>query len=391
VERETGHWSRIMSPRNAGRDGKTARDAALEEDTLFVCAALGRPHSDLLSRLRELSPGEALICDGRLIAARASGKKAARVAGTLAELAGRGTDAEGEDETGLRRALEQSGLALKEMVADIPEILADLIRENAAAIEADYAAYASLLRAPSWSEHAGVHAIRPDRIRLGEGVRLDPGVVLDAREGPILIGSGTRIMANAVLEGPIAAGPRCLVKAGAKIMGGVSLGSVCKVGGEVEGSILLGFSNKQHDGFLGHSYVGSWVNLGAATDTSDLKNNYGPVRVTVAGRERDTGSRHVGAFLGDHTKTGIHTMLNTGTVAGVFANIFGGGFPPKEIPSFVWGGQERWEEYRLDKALETAALVTSRREVVLTEGERELAGRVFEASSQRRRAWLSQF
>jgi UDP-N-acetylglucosamine diphosphorylase/glucosamine-1-phosphate N-acetyltransferase len=166
---------------------------------------------------------------------------------------------------------------------------------------------------------------------------------------------------------------------------------VCKLGGEIEASIVQGFSNKQHDGFLGHSYLGSWVNLGAATDTSDLKNNYGDVRVTIAGRERSTGSQHVGSLIGDHTKTGIHTMLNTGTVVGAFANVFGGGFPPKEIPSFSWGGEGSWQEHRLENACRVAAVVMARRGMEATPVLDRLARRIFEATSARRRAWLSQF
>jgi UDP-N-acetylglucosamine diphosphorylase/glucosamine-1-phosphate N-acetyltransferase len=385
-EWETGHWSFVCGPRNP------AEEAQLKEDTLFVAAAFGLPRPAVLTEIRQLPMGRALVHEGRLLAARASGKSAHHLAGGLAEIAGHGllTPIAHAAFSSRVKMLEEIGLEISEVGARLPRFLPDLIRENASAIEHDFESYAALLPAASMGDHPGVHAIRPDRIRMGEGVRVDPGVVLDAREGPILVGSGTSIGANAVLTGPIAAGPRCLIKPGTRI-GGVSMGSNCKMGGEIESSIIQGFSNKQHDGFLGHSYLGQWVNLGAATDTSDLKNNYGPVRVTIAGRERDTGSRHVGAFLGDHTKTGIHTMLNTGTLAGAFSNLFGAGFHPKEIPSFVWGGEGRWQEHELAKALDVAAIVSSRRDMKYTDADRQLAARLFEATARHRRSWLSQF
>jgi UDP-N-acetylglucosamine diphosphorylase/glucosamine-1-phosphate N-acetyltransferase len=385
-EREDGHWSFVCGPRSP------AESADLEEDNLFIAAAFGLPDRAVLSEIRQLPIGHALVHEGRLLAARASGRSALHLAGGLAEIAGHDllTPIAHAAFSSRIKMLEEIGLQISEAAARLPRFLPDLIRENAAAIEQDFESYAALLPPPSMNEHPGAHAIRPDRIRMGEGVRVDPGVVLDAREGPILIGSGTSIRANAVLMGPIAAGPRCLIKPGARIAS-LSMGANCKVGGEIESSIIQGFSNKQHDGFLGHSYLGQWVNLGAATDTSDLKNNYGPVRVTIAGRERDTGSRHVGAFLGDHTKTGIHTMLNTGTVAGAFSNLFGAGFHPKEIPSFVWGGEGRWQEHELAKALDVAAVVSARRDVKYTDADRRLAARLYEATARHRRAWLSQF
>jgi UDP-N-acetylglucosamine diphosphorylase/glucosamine-1-phosphate N-acetyltransferase len=144
------------------------------------------------------------------------------------------------------------------------------------------------------------------------------------------------------------------------------------VGGEIENSIMLGYSNKQHDGFLGHSYLGRWVNLGADTNTSDLKNNYGTIRVTLNGEEVNTGRMFLGSLIGDHSKTGINTMLNTGSIIGVAANIFGGGFPPKSIPSFSWGGSDGFETFRLDRALELARTVMGRRKVEFTDADARL-------------------
>jgi hypothetical protein len=156
----------------------------------------------------------------------------------------------------------------------------------------------------------------------------------------------------------------------------------------VDGCIVLGWSNKQHDGFLGHSYLGAWVNLGAATDTSDLKNDYGFVRIKLAGRTVDTQSRHVGSLIGDHSKTAIHTSLNTGTVIGVSANVFGVGFPPKEVPSFTWGSGDGATEYRLDKAVAVAKVVTERRGVAFGSAEEALLASIFDATASRREALL---
>ncbi|MEJ2637882.1 MAG: hypothetical protein P8184_21680 [Calditrichia bacterium] len=156
------------------------------------------------------------------------------------------------------------------------------------------------------------------------------------------------------------------IKIGAKIYEGTSVGEVCKVGGEVEESIFQSYSNKQHDGFLGHAYIGEWVNLGADTNNSDLKNNYGNVKVNFGGAMVDSGSMFVGLAMGDHSKSGINTMFNTGTVVGPMSNIFGSGFPPKYIAPFSWGGAEQMVEHELEKALETARLVMQRRGKQLT-------------------------
>jgi len=218
----------------------------------------------------------------------------------------------------------------------------------------------------------GAHLVHRDRISIGPGSIVDPGAVLDAGEGPITIGRNVRIMANSVLVGPCHIGDGSRVKIGAKIYEKTSIGPQCKVGGEIENTIILGYSNKQHDGFLGHSYLGRWVNLGADTNTSDLKNNYGTIRVWLNGREINTGAMFLGSLIGDHSKTGINTMLNTGTVIGVAANIFGGGFPSKSIPSFAWGGSDGFERFDLERAIDVARRVTARRSVEFTSADERL-------------------
>lgn len=244
-----------------------------------------------------------------------------------------------------------------------------------------------MIRPPDPASFPGSHFLVRERIRLADGVRVDPGAVLDARGGPILLGPDTHVMAGAVVTGPVAVGADCRVKPLARLSAS-SLGPTVRVGGEVEGSIVQGWSNKQHDGFLGHSYVGAWVNLGAATDTSDLKNDYGPVKITLAGRTTDSGERHVGSLIGDHTKTAIHTRLNTGSVLGVACNLLGADFSPKAVPSFVWGGDGKWEEYRLEKAISVARVVATRRARILGDGEARLLERLHAETSAARAAFL---
>ena len=222
----------------------------------------------------------------------------------------------------------------------------------------------------------GVHVVGDGGVFLGKDVTLDPFVVLDTRAGPICIDEGTTIGSHSVITGPSYIGPECKVWP-SSFLEEVSLGPVCRVMGRVTGTIMQGYSNKQHYGFLGHAYLGSWVNLGAGTTNSDLKNNYGEVRVSVNGRVVSTGSRYVGCFIGDHAKTAIGTLLNTGARVGVAANVFGGAVPPKVVPSFAWGSDGK-VKYDLEKCLETMATVKGNRRQEFTPAERELYTRLYE-------------
>ncbi len=224
--------------------------------------------------------------------------------------------------------------------------------------------------------YLGAHVLDKESVYVDEEAVVKPGAVLDAENGPIYIGKNVKVYSNAVIEGPAFIGDNSLIKIGAKIYGGTSIGPWCKVGGEVEGSIIHSYSNKQHDGFLGHSYLGMWVNLGADTNNSDLKNNYGTVKVMIDGKSVDTGTMFVGLTMGDHSKSGINTMFNTGTVVGISSNIFGGGFPPKYIPSFAWGGADGFKPYDLEKSITVARTVMGRRKVQLTPAEEKLLRQV---------------
>jgi UDP-N-acetylglucosamine diphosphorylase/glucosamine-1-phosphate N-acetyltransferase len=232
--------------------------------------------------------------------------------------------------------------------------------------------------------YPGVHILAEQNLLFGSGARIKPGVVLDAEDGPIVLGAGCRIESNVTIQGPAYVGPGSTVHPMSRLREGSSVGALCKVGGEIEEAVLLDLSNKQHDGFLGHAYLGSWVNLGADTNASDLKNNYGTVRVDLGDGPVDTGERFVGPLLGDHVRTGINTMLTTGTVAGVCCNVFGGGFPPAFLASFSWGGAEARVEYRLEQAIETARVVHGRRGVEFTELHEQLLREIHEATATER-------
>jgi len=231
----------------------------------------------------------------------------------------------------------------------------------------------------------GAHLVNRENIYIGAGATIKPGVVLDAEEGPIYIGENARIFPNATIEGPAFIGRGSWIKIGAKIYENTSIGEICKIGGEVEESIVHSYSNKQHDGFLGHSYLGMWVNIGADTNNSDLKNNYGSVKVYINGEQIDSGSMFVGLTIGDHTKTGINTMFNTGTVVGVSSNIFGGGFPTKYLPSFSWGGSEAITSYDLEKSIDVARRVMERRKIEFSEIEERLFRKIFDLTKEERR------
>jgi UDP-N-acetylglucosamine diphosphorylase/glucosamine-1-phosphate N-acetyltransferase len=226
--------------------------------------------------------------------------------------------------------------------------------------------------------HAPYHLVEPALIYIAESARIHPGVVLDASDGPIVIDDDAVIMANSVILGPAYIGRSTQIKVGAKIYHGTSVGPYCKIGGEVEASIIQGYSNKQHDGFLGHAFIGEWCNLGADTNNSDLKNNYHAVKVWFGDAWQDTGAQFVGVFMGDHSKTGISTSINTGSVIGVGCNIFGGGLPPKFVPSFSWANGPDITTHRIGEALDTAIRAMARRSVTLGTAETALLRRIFD-------------
>jgi UDP-N-acetylglucosamine diphosphorylase/glucosamine-1-phosphate N-acetyltransferase len=261
----------------------------------------------------------------------------------------------------------------------------DLVNLNGREIERDFGLLGG---AETLSElPSGVFASGTD-MRIGKDVTLSPGVVIDASEGPVVVADGVNVMANASLRGPLYVGPGSVVKMGARIYGETTLGPVCKVGGEVAETIVQGYSNKQHDGFLGHSYLGEWINIGAGTDTSDMKNNYSTVRVPIGGESVDSGHMFAGLFMGDHSKSGIGMTFNTGTSVGVCCSIFGSDYPPKYIPSFIWGGSSRFAEHEPWKAIETAKRAMDRRNTRLDSLRESVLKKVFDLTAGQREAFL---
>ncbi len=201
-----------------------------------------------------------------------------------------------------------------------------------------------------------------DQIFIGEGTSIKSSI-LDADDGPIFIGNGVTLLPGTVVRGPAAILNDSVISIGSKIRANTTIGPFCKVGGEVNQVVFQGYSNKSHDGFLGSSVIGEWCNFGAGTNNSNLKNNYGGVKLWdyEAGKFSETGLQYCGLIMGDYSKCGINTMFNTGTVVGICANIYGNGYMPKFIPSFSWGGNEGFVDYQIDKAIETLKTVMDRR------------------------------
>ncbi|WP_010250981.1 GlmU family protein [Myroides injenensis] len=242
----------------------------------------------------------------------------------------------------------------------------DIFAKNDAALRADF----DLITEDRISESipATVNVLAPENVFIEEGAVLN-FVTLNASTGPIYIGKDTEIMEGAIIRGPFALCEGSQVKMGAKIYGATTVGPHSRVGGEVSNSVIFGYSNKGHDGFLGNSVLGEWCNLGADTNNSNLKNNYAPVKVWNFEKMKyeKTGLQFCGLMMGDYSKSGINTMFNTGTVVGISCSIFGGGFPSTVIPNFTWGGIEVSDFYDVDKAISTLKVVMDRRHVVLTD------------------------
>ncbi|MDO6760068.1 GlmU family protein [Tamlana sp. 2_MG-2023] len=260
----------------------------------------------------------------------------------------------------------------------------DIFSKNGEAIQEDF----DLITEDRKSKPipASNNVIAAENIFIEEGAKLE-FVTLNASKGPIYIGKNTEIMEGSIIRGPFALCDGAVVKMGAKIYGPTTVGPYSKVGGEINNSVLFGYSNKGHDGFLGNSVLGEWCNLGADTNNSNLKNNYAEVRLWDYQTEgfAKTGLQFCGLMMGDHSKCGINTMFNTGTVIGVSANIFGSGFPRNFVPSFSWGGSSGFTTYLTKKAFEVADVVMSRRGFDLSNQDKAILEHVFEESKKFRR------
>ena len=325
-----------------------------------------------------LKLGEEVVAakDGELVYAYVKGSTAERIA---------------ERSSGFNEFLERLGSELSPMRlegARLVRDLWDLIEYNAGEIERDAE---RIKRGGSWRSGSDLLQVQivgdPNRVLISRSAEIYPQVVVDSREGPVIIEEGARILPFSYLAGP------CYVGRGSWIVGGrvseSSIGPVCRVGGEVEGSIIEGFSNKYHAGFLGHSYVGEWVNLAAMTTTSDLKNDYSPVRIPIGGRLVDSGKLKLGAFIGDHTKTGIGSLFTAGSVIGIMCNLVSSGEPyPKYVPSFTWlvKGQVR-DWIPLDRMIEGERGMMARRGVRLSDAEEKLLRELYAKTEAERAAF----
>ncbi|RYJ45771.1 GlmU family protein [Flavobacterium beibuense] len=260
----------------------------------------------------------------------------------------------------------------------------DIFKNNDAAIREDF----ELLTADRVSQPipSSVNVIAAENIFIEEGAKLE-FVTLNASTGPIYIGKDSEIMENSVIRGPFALCEGAQVKLATKVYGATTVGPHSRIGGEVSNSVLFAYSNKGHDGFLGNSVLGEWCNLGADTNNSNLKNNYEEVKLWSYEKEGfvKTGLQFCGLMMGDHSKCGINTMFNTGTVVGVSANIFGSGFPRNFVPSYSWGGASGFTTYITKKAFETARIVMSRRNVEFTEQDAAILEHVFEETKKWRK------
>ena len=319
------------------------------------------PSDDLMSSLLELKNKQILTSKGKIIAINPLPLDSENLEETLSEY------------------------KMVETKADFLQIenVWDIFKLNDAAIRADIELLKENKTFVSPSE---TNQILGDEVYIEEGAKVECAI-LNSTTGPIYIAKGAEVMEGSILRGPIALCENGVIKMGAKIYGATTIGPYSKVGGEVNNCVIQGYSNKGHDGFLGNSVLGEWCNLGADTNTSNLKNNYDEVKLWSYETERfaKTGTIFCGLMMGDHSKAGINTMFNTGTVIGVGSNIFGAGYPRNFIPSFSWGGAGGFMTHRLDKMMKTAESVMARRSRTLTEAESAILQHVFEETKVYRR------
>lgn len=328
----------------------------LKEDNLFINPAF-LPDKDLVKKIDALELEQKLVWEDKLIALRTQ-KHSVGEAENLKEI-----------------KINQEPLHI--------QFTYDIFSKNAEALSKDF----DLLTAGRKSAEipASVFTVNSSNIFIEEGAKLQ-NCSLNAENGPIYIGKHAEVMEGALIRGPFSLGEHSYINMGAKIYGATTIGPHSKVGGEVNNSVIFGFSNKGHEGFLGHSVLGEWCNIGADSNNSNLKNNYAEVRLWNYETESftPTGLQFCGLMMADHSKCGINTMFNTGTVIGVSANIFGAGFPRNFIPSFSWGGN-KMTTYRLDKVFEVAEKVMERRKITLTEEDKNILKIVFEKTKSFRR------
>lgn len=320
-----------------------------EQCDLGIVAGL-LPTADLVDTIKNLKDGQILMKDGEVLALKPFPASTAN----------------------MEKVLKGSTMLEYDEEVSLVKRPWDIFNLNGQEIELDF----SLITAERESQplHESNMLIGDEsNLFIEEGAEVY-AATLNVMDGPIYIGKDAQIMEGALVRGGLALCDNATLKMGAKIYGPTTVGPHSKVGGEVGNSVLIGYSNKGHDGYLGNSVIGEWCNLGADTNTSNLKNNYSNVRAYsyLEEEEVETGLQFCGLIMGDHSKSSINTMFNTGTVVGVCANVFDGGFPAKHIPSFSWGGKNGFEKFRLDKAFEVAERVMARRKIDFTEEDKKI-------------------
>jgi UDP-N-acetylglucosamine diphosphorylase/glucosamine-1-phosphate N-acetyltransferase len=337
----------------------------IEEDNLIINSTV-LPTPKLLKLIKQLGANEAILEGDELLAARLTRDQFDSLIDDKGVTELEGIDVS-KDTNLIRRVIRPY----------------DIFTHNDVEIKNDFAILTRGRQSQPLSDTNTV--INPLDVFLEEGASVECAI-LNATTGPIYVGKNTTIMEGSVVRGALAMCEGSVLKMGSKIYGATTLGPYSKVGGEVNNSVLTGYSNKGHEGFLGNSVLGEWCNLGADTNTSNLKNNYDEVKLWSYEEQRfdKTGLQFCGLIMGDHSKTGINTMFNTGSVVGVNANIFGSGYPRNYIPSYAWGGASGFKTYLLKKSLETAEKVMARRNIPLTELDRSILEHIFLNTSKYR-------
>lgn len=326
----------------------------ISSDNLWVNGAVC-PDEKLVAAIKALKPEEALYRNSKIIAVRTHESEWPEV------ITGNATAYPGEI-----------------VLIDRPW---KIFQHNGNQIRADFKLITANRKSASIND-PHTRTYNEQNIFLEEGVILH-AAILNAENGPIYLGKNAQVQEGSIVRGPFSLGEESIINMGGKMRADTTVGPFCKIGGEVSNSVLFGSSNKAHDGFLGNSVLGEWCNLGAGTTTSNLKNNYDTVKLWSYAENNfiSTGIPNCGLIMGDHSKSGINTMFNTGTVVGVSSNIFGGGFPSKHVPSFQWGGAAGFEIYHFEKAIETAARVLGRRNITLQEIEKGILKNIFEQTN----------
>ena len=332
----------------------------IENDNLLINGSL-LPNKETIDLLSGLKQNEALIYHHHLLAARMDYEHVSSLAERHDFDHFTGVDV--SDATFIKKVNH----------------LWDLFQMNDSEIRADFDILTKGKKSSALSETNTI--IGGKQLFVDKSAKIEAAII-NTETGPVYIDKNATIMEGAMIRGPFYIGENSTVKMGAKIYGATSIGNDCKVGGEINNSIFQAYSNKAHDGFLGNAVIGEWCNIGADSNNSNLKNNYLPVKVWNYEQNRfvDTGSQFCGLFMGDHSKTGINTMFNTGTVVGVSANIFGPGFPRTFIPSFAWGGNHGFTSFKINKAFETAEAMMKRRGLELTETDKKILMNVYNHS-----------